>query len=62
MKPATTLAVLILALIAVAHVVRAAMGWDIVFGTHHVPIWGSVVAAVALGAIALLTWREHRAR
>jgi hypothetical protein len=60
MKPFTTLAVLIFALVAVVHVFRLIRGIQIIFGSHTIPMWTSVVGAIAAGLLAIMVWRESR--
>ncbi|MEA3063373.1 MAG: hypothetical protein QOJ94_3154 [Sphingomonadales bacterium] len=60
MKPFTTLAVLVLALVALVHVFRLIRGIQVVFGSHIVPLWVSGVAAIVAGALAIMVWRESR--
>jgi hypothetical protein len=60
MKPFTTLAVVLLALVALVHVFRLVRGIEIVFGSHIVPLWASAVAAIVAGVLAIMVWRESR--
>lgn len=62
MKPFTTLAVVLLGLIAVLQLLRFAMGWDIVVAGTAVPLWASLVAALVAGTTSLMLWRESRGR
>ena len=59
MKPFTTVACVILGLIAVTQLCRFLLGWEIVVNGMAVPMWPSAVVAVAFGAIAILAWRER---
>ena len=61
MKPFTTLAVVVLTLVALVQLLRMVMGWDVVIGGVHIPLWASLIAFVVAGALAVLVWREHRA-
>ncbi len=49
-----------LALIAVAHLVRAFMRWPIVIADLTLPVWGSVAAFIVTGALAFWGFREGR--
>jgi hypothetical protein len=60
MKPFTTIAALLLGFIAVMQGVRFALAWPITVNTYSVPVWASGVAAVVVGAIAVMLWREGR--
>lgn len=60
MKPFTSLACLLLALIALLQLTRVLLGWDVTVNGVTVPLWASVIAAVVTGSLSLLTWRESR--
>lgn len=60
MKPATTLAALLLAFIAIAQGLRFAFGWPIVVAGYAVPTWASAIACVVVGVVAIMLWRENR--
>lgn len=59
-KPATAIAVVLLAFIALGHLIRVLAGWELVIGTVVVPMWPSVIAFLVFGGIAILLWREAR--
>lgn len=54
----STIAAILLAVIAVAQGLRAYYGLDLVVGTYHVPVMMSWIAAGVAGVIALLAFRE----
>ena len=58
MKPFTTIAVGIFALICLVHIVRLGYGFDIVIGGWAVPLWVSVPGAVLTGGLAFMLWKE----
>lgn len=60
MKPFTTIAVALFALIAVAHLARLFTGWTLVVNGYTVPTWASVPGLVVAGVLALMVWREAR--
>ena len=60
MKPFTTIAVLLLAFIAVMQGLRFAYAWPITVNGYSVPVWASAIACIALGGIAVMLWRESR--
>ena len=60
MKPAALLSALFLAFIAIAHLLRFVLAVPITVGDATIPIWLSVPAAVATGALATWLWREQR--
>lgn len=47
-----------LMIVAVAHLVRALMGWPILIADWSVPVWGSGVAFVFTAGLALWGLRE----
>jgi len=60
MKPASLISALFLSLVAVAHVVRLALGVPVTVDGMGVPQWASLPAAVLTGTLAFLLWRENR--
>lgn len=62
MKPFTTIAAVIFAIVCVAHVLRLCLGWSVLVNGVALPLWGSGVGAVVSGALAFLLWRESHQR
>jgi len=60
MKPFTTLAVVIFALIALVHLYRLVRPFEVVVHGTMVPQWVSLAGFVVAGALALMLWRESR--
>jgi hypothetical protein len=60
MKPFTTFAVLLLALVALVHLFRLIRGIQVIFGSHTIPLWVSGVGAIVAGLLAIMVWRESR--
>jgi hypothetical protein len=60
-KPFTTMAVLVLALVALLHLARVLAGWEVVVDGAQVPLWPSWIAVVVAGGLAVMVWRENRA-
>ncbi len=60
MKPAILLASLFLALVALAHLVRAVLGIGVLIGGVAIPPWMSLVAFLFCGVLALALAREGR--
>jgi hypothetical protein len=58
MKPFATATVIILALVAIVHVVRLLAGWSVSVNGINVPMWVSVIAVVVAGGLAAGLWRE----
>ena len=59
MKPFTIVAVALLALIAVVHLLRLFVGWEVVVTGFAIPVWWSAIGLVIAGGLALMVWREH---
>ena len=60
MKPFTTLAILVFALVALAHLYRLIRPFDVVVGSHQLPNWISIVGLVVAGGLSFMLWRENR--
>jgi hypothetical protein len=60
MKPFTTLAVLLLALIALAHLYRLISPFEVVVHGTALPQWISAVGLIVAGGLAFMLWRESR--
>jgi hypothetical protein len=60
MKPYTTIAVALFALIAFMHVLRLVLGWDVTVNGIAIPIWASLLGLVIAGLLAFMLWRENR--
>lgn len=60
MKPFTTLAAILFALVALAHGYRLATHCAVVVGSHTLPMWVSAVGLVVAGGLAIMLWREAR--
>ncbi|MGH8136034.1 MAG: hypothetical protein ACRER4_06775 [Steroidobacteraceae bacterium] len=60
MKPFTTLAILLISAAAVLQLTRFLRGWVVTVDGATIPVWISGVAAVVLGVVAAMLWRESR--
>jgi len=60
MKPFTTIAVVVFALVGLMQLLRVLLGWEVVINGVNIPFWASVVAFVVATGLAALVWREHR--
>ena len=60
MKPFTTLAVLLFALIALAHLYRLISPFDVVVHGTALPQWISAAGLIVAGGLAVMLWRESR--
>ena len=59
MKPATTIAVALFALVALAHVLRLAFGVEASVGDWNVTMWVSYIGVLLPGGLAYFVYREH---
>ncbi|HEY7728158.1 MAG TPA: hypothetical protein VID50_06855 [Candidatus Eisenbacteria bacterium] len=60
-KPAAFLSTVLMALVAIAHLLRLVLRVEVVAGGVVVPLWVSLVGFVVPGALAAALWRESRA-
>ena len=60
MKPFTTVAVIVFALVALLQLLRVALGWAVTVNGVSIPLWASVIAAVVAATLALMLSRESR--
>jgi hypothetical protein len=60
MKPFTNIAVIILAILALAHVYRFVRGLEVVVNGNAIPLWVSALVALVAGVLALMVWRESK--
>jgi hypothetical protein len=60
MKPFTSLAIVVFALICIMHVLRVVLGWNAIVNGTSIPTWASIVAAIVSGLLAIMVWRENK--
>ena len=60
MKPFTMIAVGVFSLIALMQLLRFILRWEITVNGAIVPVWGSGIACVIAGGLAVMLWREMR--
>ena len=60
MKNGTRLAIIMLTLVAFAHLLRILYGIPVTIGEWFVPQWVSLIGIVVPGLIAAMLWRESR--
>ena len=60
MKPFTSVAVVVFSLVALAQLLRVALGWDVTVNGFLIPAWVSVIACVIAATLAFKLWRETR--
>jgi len=59
-KPFTTIAVVVFALVALIQALRIVSGWDITVNGISIPPWASGIAVVVAATLAFKVWREMR--
>ena len=60
MKLGSRVALVILSLVALAHLLRLVLGVQVTVETTVVPMWVSVVGTLLPAAVAWLLWREGK--
>ncbi len=60
MKTSVIVTLIFLTLVSILHLVRFALQVNITVHTFVVPMWMSLVAFLALGALAVWLWRDER--
>ena len=60
MKPARTVAVVFLVLLAIVQACRLVFRWSVNVNGIAVPLWASGIALVVALSIAMALWREAR--
>ena len=62
MRPFTRVAAVIFAVVAVAHLARLCMRWDITINGLQVPLWVSGIGLIVPALLAIMLWRESARR
>jgi hypothetical protein len=57
-KRFTTIAVAVFSLVAIAHLLRLLLGWEVTVVGFVVPVWWSAIGLVVAGGLAAMVWRE----
>jgi len=57
-RPFTAAAAVLLALVALAHLLRVVSGLEVVVGGVSVPLAVSIVATFVAGCLSFMIWRE----
>ncbi len=60
MKPFTTLAAIVFALLATVHLLRFIQSWPVSINGIAIPVWLSAVAFVLTALLSVMLWREGR--
>lgn len=61
MKPFSTVAVMLFSLVALVHLLRIVLGWEVTVDGIFIPLWVSVIACVGAAVLAFMLWREMHA-
>jgi hypothetical protein len=59
-RPFTTIAALIFAVMALVHIYRLFTHFQVILGSHTIPMWVSYVAIVVAGGLAFGLYKESR--
>jgi hypothetical protein len=59
-RPFTTIAAILFALAALLHLLRLFTGFQVIFGSHTIPMWCSYVAIAVAGVLSWGLFRESR--
>ncbi|PYT13254.1 MAG: hypothetical protein DMF51_11315 [Acidobacteria bacterium] len=60
MKKANLTATLLLACVALAHLLRLIFGVQVTVADRFIPMWVSAVAFLVAGGVAVMLWRGRR--
>jgi hypothetical protein len=59
-KPFTLIAALIFAIIALLHLYRLFTNFQVILGSHTIPMWVSYVGLIIPGLLAAMLYRESK--
>jgi len=57
-RPFTTATILLLGLMALLHLVRLLMGWEVTLNGAVIPMWVSAIGAIIAAVLAVMIKRE----
>ena len=60
MKPFTSIAIVIYAIVSILHLVRYIIGWEVVINSVVIPMWLSLAGFVIAAGLAVMLWREMK--
>lgn len=60
MKPFTTLAIVVFLFVALVHILRLLLGWEVIVDGASIPMWASVVGLLVAVGLAAMLWWENR--
>jgi hypothetical protein len=61
MKPAALLSILMLGVVALAHLLRLVLRVQVIAAGNEIPMWVSAIGVLVPAALAVALWRECRA-
>jgi hypothetical protein len=59
-KPFTIIAIVMFAIICIAHILRLILGWEAEINHMAIPVWISVIGALFSGLLAVMIWKESK--
>jgi hypothetical protein len=59
-KPFTTIAIVVFAVICLVHILRIVFGWEAEVNHMVIPIWISGVGALLAALLGFMVWKESR--
>jgi len=57
-RPFTVIAIVVLGLVALAHLLRLLLNWYVVVAGVSIPMWVSVLGLAVAAGLATMLWRE----
>jgi hypothetical protein len=60
MKPVTTIVVILLSAISIAHLLRVILQVNVAANGVNIPIWLSIFGFIVPAVLAFMLWRENR--
>ena len=58
MKPFSTLAAVVFAVVALVQLLRLVLGWSVVVNGVNIPLWASAISCLVAALLAAMVWRE----
>ena len=60
MKPFTVITIVVFTLVSLFHLLRYALGWEMVVNSVTMPLWVSLFGFIIPGVLAFMLWRETK--
>jgi len=58
MSMARTLSIALFGLVALAHLLRLALGWEVTIDGWIAPMWVSIIGTLVPASLAVMLWKE----